>query len=71
MFPLRHWAPVEFSPVDVWVDGRVLVEGVECGGVVVRHFEEAFERLDAGAFLFEELDNRCSLPFIGGGGVRW
>ena len=70
MFPLRRWAPVELSPVDVWVDGRVLVEGVECGGVVVRHLEEAFERPDAGAFFFEKLDNRFSFSFVGGGGVR-
>ena len=49
LFPLRRWAPVELSPVDVCVDGRILVEGVECGGIVVRHLEEAFERPDAGA----------------------
>ena len=71
MFPLRRWAPGEFSPIDVWVDGRVLVEGVEGGGVVVRHLEEAFERPDAGALFFEKLDNRFSFPFIGGGGVQW
>ena len=70
LFPLRRWAPVEFSPIDVWVDGRILVEGVECGGVVVRHLEEAFERLDAGTLFFEKLDNRFSFPFVGGGGVR-
>ena len=70
MFPLRRWAPVELSPVDVWVDRRVLVEGVECGGVVVRHLEEAFERPDAGALFFEKLDNRFSFPFVYGGGVR-
>ena len=66
-----HGAPVEFSPVDVWVDGRVLVEGVECGGVVIRHLEEAFECSDVGAFFFEKLDDRFSFPFVGGGGVRW
>ena len=71
MFPLRRWAPVELSPVDVWVDGRVLVEGVECGGIVVCHLEEAFERPDAGALFFEKLDNRFSFSFVGGGGVRW
>ena len=70
MFPMRRWAPVELSPVDVWVDGRVLVEGVERGGVVVRHLEEAFERPDAGALFFEKLDNRFSFSFVGGGGVR-
>ena len=69
MFPLRRWAPIELSPVDVWVDGRVLVEGVEHGSVVVRHLEEAFERPDAGALFFEKLDNRFSFPLVGGGGV--
>ena len=67
---MRRWAPVELSPVDVWVDGRILVERVERSGVVVRHLEEAFERPDAGAFFFEKLDNRFSFPFVGGGGVR-
>ena len=70
MFPLRRWAPVELSPIDVWVNGRVLEEGVERGGVVVRHLEEAFERPDAGALFFEKLDNRFSFSFIGGGGVQ-
>ena len=70
MFPLRRWAPVELSPVDVWVDGRILVEGVERGGVVVRHLEEAFERSDAGALFFEKLDDRFLFPFVGSGGVR-
>ena len=70
MFPLRRWAPVELSPVDVWVDGRVLIEGVERGGVVVRHLEEAFERPDAGALFFEKLDNCFPFSFIGGGGVQ-
>ena len=67
---MRRWAPVELSPIDVWVDGRVLVEGVERGGVVVRHLEEAFERPDAGALFFEKLDDRFSFPFVGDGGVR-
>ena len=66
-----RWAPVEFSPVDVWVDGQVLVEGVEGGGVVVCHLEEAFEHSDAGALFFEKLDDRFSFPFVGGGGVWW
>ena len=70
MFPLRHWAPVELSPIDVGVNRRVLVEGVECGGVVVCHLEEVFERPDAGALFFEKLDDCFSFPFIGGGGVR-
>ena len=70
MFPLWHRAPGKLSPIDVWVDGRVLEEGVECGGVVVRHLEEAFERPDAGALFFEKLNNRFSFPFVGGGGVR-
>ena len=68
---MRRWAPSELSPVDVWVDGRILVEGVECGGVVVRHLEEVFERPDTGALFFEKLDDRFSFPFVGGGGVRW
>ena len=70
MFPLRRWAPVELSPIDVWVDGRVLEEGVECGGVVVRHLEEAFEHPDAGALFFEKLDNCFSFPIVGGRGVQ-
>ena len=71
LFPLRRWAPVELSPIDVWVDGRVLVEGVERGGVVVHHLEEAFECPDAGALFFEKLDDCFSFSFVGGGGVRW
>ena len=70
LFPLRRRSPVELSPIDVWVDGRVLEEGVECGGVVVRHLEEAFERPDAGMLFFEKLDDCFSFSFIGGGGVR-
>ena len=70
MFPLRRWAPVELSPIDVWIDGRVFEEGVERGSVVVRHLEEAFEHPDVGAFFFEKLDNRFSFSFVGGGGVR-
>ena len=66
MFPLQRWAPVVLSPVDVWVDGRVLEEGVECGGVVVRHLEEAFEHPDAGTFFLEKLDDCFSFPFCGG-----
>ena len=68
--PIAALGPSGASPIDIWVDGRVLVEGVECGGVVVRHLEEAFECPDAGAFFFEKLDNRFSFPFVGGGGVR-
>ena len=67
---MQRWSPGEFSPIDVWVDGQILVEGVECGGVVIRHLKEAFERPDAGAFFFEKLDNRFSFSFVGGGGVR-
>ena len=70
MIPLRRWAPVELSPVDVWVDGRVLEEGMERGGVVIRHFEETLERPDAGMLFFEKLDDHFSFSFIGGGGVR-
>ena len=70
LLPLRHWAPVELSPVDVWVDRRVLEEGVECGGVVVRHLEEAFEHPDMGALFLEKLDDHFSFPLVGGGGVQ-
>ena len=70
LFPLQHWSPGEFSPIDVWVDRRVLKEGVECGGVVVRHLEEVFEHPDAGTLFFEKLDNCFSFPFVGGGGVQ-
>ena len=70
MFPLRRRSPGELSPIDVWVDRQVLEEGVECGGVVVRHLEEAFERLDAGTLFFEKLNNRFSFPAVGGGGVQ-
>ena len=54
---MRRWAPVELSPIDVWVDGRVLVEGVERGGIVVCHLEELFECPNAGVFFLEKLDN--------------
>ena len=67
---MRCWAPVELSPIDVWVDRQVLVEGVERGGIVVCHLEEAFERPDAGALFFEKLDDRFSYSFVGGGGMR-
>ena len=67
---MRRRSPGEFSPIDVWVDRRVLEEGVECGGIVVRHLEEAFERPDTGTLFFEELDNHFSFPFVGGEGVR-
>ena len=66
---MRRWPPVELSPINIWVDGRVLEEGVECGGIVVHHLEEAFEHPDVGALFFEKLDNRFSFPFVGGGGV--
>ena len=68
---MRRRSPGEFSPIDVWVNRRVLEEGVECGGVVVRHLEEAFERPDVGALFFEKLDNHFSFPFVGGRGVQW
>ena len=66
---MRRRAPVEFSPVDVWVDRRVFVEGVERGGVVVCHLKESFERPNAGALFLEKLDDRFSFPLVGGGGV--
>ena len=71
MFPLRHRSPVEFFPVDIWVDGRVLEEGVEFGGVVICHLEETSEHLDAGTLFLEKLDDCFSFPLVGGGGVWW
>ena len=70
MFPLRHRSPVEFSPVDVWVDRQILEEAVELGGVVVYHLEETFERLDVGMLLLEKLDNCFLFSLVGSGGVR-
>ena len=66
---MRHWAPVELSPVDVWVDGRVLKEVMQLGCIVVGHFEESSERLDAGVLFLEKLDNCFSFSVVGGGGV--
>ena len=66
MFPLRHWAPGERSPIDVWVNGRVLKERLEFRSIVVGGVEESFERPDAGALFLEKLDNRLSFPFVGG-----
>ena len=66
---MRCWAPVELSPVDVWVDGRVFEEVMQLGCIVVGHFEEPFERLDAGVLFLEKLDNRFSFSAVGGGGV--
>ena len=71
LFPLQCGPPVEFSPIDVNIDGRVLEEGVEFGGVVVHHVEETLERLDSCVFLFEELDDCLLLPLVGDAGVRW
>ena len=65
-----HRSPVEFSPVDVWVDGQVLEEGVELGGVVIRHLEEMSERLDAGTLFLEKLDDCFSFSLVGSGGVQ-
>ena len=70
-FPLQHWSPVEFSPIDVWVNGRVLKEAVQLGCIVVGHFEKPFECPDPGAFFLEKLDNRFSFPLVGGGSVQW
>ena len=70
LFPLWHWSPVELSPVDVWADGGILEERLEFSGIVVSHLEESFERPDAGAFFFEELNDRFSFLLVGGGGVR-
>ena len=71
LFPLWHRSPVDFSPVDIIADGRVLEEGVELGGVVICHIEELFEHLDVGTLFLEELDNCLSFPLVGIGGVRW
>ena len=61
---MRRWAPVELSPIDVWVDGRVLEERLEFGGI-----EESFEHPDAGVLFLEKLDDHFSFPLVGGGGV--
>ena len=71
LFPLRHWSPVNLSPVDIGADGRVLEEGVEFGGIVVHHVEEPSEHLDASALFLEELDNRLLFPLVGSRGVQW
>ena len=70
MFPLWCQSPVEFSPVDIWVDGRVLEEAVQLCCIVVSHFEKLFERPDPGAFFLEKLENRFSFSAVGGGGVQ-
>ena len=67
---MRRWAPVELSPVDVWVDGRVLKEVVQLGCIVVGHFEEPSEHLDAGTLFLEKLNNHFSFLAVGGGGVQ-
>ena len=69
LFPLWHQSPVELSPVDVRADGGILEEHLEFRGVVVGHLKESFERPDAGAFFFEELNDRFSFLLVGGGGV--
>ena len=68
---MRCWAPVELSPVDVWVDGRVLEEVMQLSNIVVGHLEEPSEHLDAGPLFFEKLDNCFSFSAVGSGGVRW
>ena len=69
LFPLQHWSPVHFSPIDIVADGQVLKEGVEFGSIVVCHVKETFEHLDLGALFLEELDDCLLLPLVGGGGV--
>ena len=71
MFPLQHGSPVDFSPVDIVADGRVLEEGVELGGIVVHHVEEPFECLDVGTLFLEELNDCLSFPLVGSRGVQW
>ena len=64
-----RWPPVELSPVDIWINGQVLEEGVEFGGVVIHHAEEMLERLDSGMLFLEELNDCLLFPLVGGGGV--
>ena len=71
MFPLQHWSPVDFSPVDIVADRQVLKEGVELGGVIIHHVEEPFEHLDVGTLFLEELDDPLLFPLVGGRGVQW
>ena len=59
LFPLRHWSPVDFSPVDIVVNGRVLECRLPC----------PCECLDAGVLFFEELDDCFFFPLVGSGGV--
>ena len=70
LFPLQHRSPGEFSPIDIWVDWRVLEERLEFHSIVVSGIEESFERPNAGAFFLEKLDNCFSFSLVGGGGVR-
>ena len=63
-------SPGNFSPVDVDIDRQILKEGVELGGVVIRHVEEPFECLDAGVLFLEELNDCLSFPLVGSGGVQ-
>ena len=67
---MRHRSPGEFSPIDVWVDGRILKEHLEFGGIVIGSLEELFECPDAGALFLEKLDDHFSFPLVGGGGVQ-
>ena len=54
LFPLRRWAPVELSPIDVWVNGRILKEHLEFRGIVVSGIEELFECPDASTLFLEK-----------------
>ena len=71
LFPLWHQPPGERSPVDVWVDRRVLEEGLLLSCIVIGQFEEPFERPDPGMFFLEKLNDCFLFPLVGGGGVRW
>ena len=69
LLPLQHQSPGKLSTINIWVDGRVLKEHLEFGGVVVGSLEESFEHPNVGALFLEKLDDRFSFPLVGGGGV--
>jgi hypothetical protein len=66
---LRHGSPCERSLVCVGGDWRVFVEPLELDVVVLSHVEEGPEGPNAGAFLFEELDDRLPFLLVGGAGA--
>jgi hypothetical protein len=44
---------------------------LELDVVVLSHVEEGLEGPNAGAFLFEELDDHLPFLLVGGAGARW